>query len=112
MKECNARESIIDILIYASESQLRALRLLRARERQQVPRKKRRSNLDLIEDILVNAGTPLHINRIIEQVEAAHKIRLDRESIVSSLSKKIHRKDRFARTGKNTFDLIAGGSKP
>ena len=108
MKDNNIRDVILDIFISAAESQLRALRRLKAGEPQEAPRKKRRSNLDLVEDILKRAGAPLHINHIIEQVEAAHQVRLDRESIVSSLSKKVHRNDRFVRTGKNTFDLIGG----
>ena len=108
MNDNNSRDLILDIFISAAEAQLRALRRLKAGGLPKAPRKKRRSNLDLVEDILKRAGTPLHINRIIEQVEAAHQVRLDRESIVSSLTKKVHRNDRFVRTGKNTFDLIGG----
>ena len=108
MKDNNIRDLILDIFVSAAEAQLRALRRLKAGGPPKAPRKKRRSHLDLVEDILKKEGAPLHINRIIEQVEAAHQVRLDRESIVSSLSKKVHRNDRFVRTGKNTFDLIGG----
>ncbi|MEE8587402.1 MAG: hypothetical protein V3T83_21385 [Acidobacteriota bacterium] len=108
MKNSNNRDLILDIFISAAEAQLRALRRLKAGGPPKAPGRKRRSNLDLVEDILKRAGAPLHINRIIEQVEAAHQVRLDRESIVSSLSKKVHRNDRFVRTGKNTFGLIGG----
>ena len=108
MKDNNIRGVILDIFISAAEAQLRALRRLKAGGPQEAPRKKRRSNLGLVEDMLRRAGAPLHISRIIEQVEAARQARLDRESIVSSLTKKAHRSDRFVRTGKNTFNLIGG----
>lgn len=32
-------------------------------------------------------------------------VKLERESLVSALSKKVMKKDRFIRTGKNTFAL-------
>jgi hypothetical protein len=108
MKNSNIRDLILDTFISAAEAQLRALRRLKAGEPPKAPRKKRRSQLDLVEDILKREGGPLHISRIIERVEAVHQVRLDRESIVSSLTKKVHRSDRFARTGKNTFDVIGG----
>jgi len=109
MKNSNIRDLILDTFISAAEAQLRALRRLKAGgEPTKALRRKRRSNLDLVEDILKREGGPLHISRIIERVEAVHQVRLDRESIVSSLTKKVHRGDRFARTGKNTFDVIGG----
>jgi hypothetical protein len=41
-------------------------------------------------------------------VQQIHGVGLDRESIVSSLTKKVHRRDRFCRTAPNTFGLIGG----
>ena len=104
MKEDSVREQIIDVLIKASEGQIRALRRLRREARP--PVRKRRSNLSLIEDILLRAQGPLHVNALIEQVQQIHGVKLDRESIVSSLTKKVHRQDRFCRTAPNTFGLI------
>ena len=66
------------------------------------------SQVDMVEDILISAGESLHIGEIIERVEKAHGVRLDRESIVSALTKKVTRGDRFERTGRNTFALKGG----
>jgi hypothetical protein len=40
------------------------------------------------------------------QVANRHQVALDRESIVSALSKRVARRDRFARTGPNTFSIL------
>jgi hypothetical protein len=57
-------------------------------------------------DILKRAGRELHINEIIERVGKVHGVELDRESIVSSLSKRVQRGDRFTRVDRNVFGLI------
>ena len=103
MKNDTVRETIIDVLIAATEGQLRALR--RLRKETLLPSQKRRSNLSLVEDILQRVGTPLHVSEIIDRVHQIHGVELDRESIVSSLTKKVHRQDRFCRTAPNTFSL-------
>jgi len=103
LKNETVREAIIDVLISAAEAQLRTLRQLR--KQKQPSLEKRRSNLDLVEDILRREGVPLHVKDIIEHVERVHQVSLDRESIVSSLTKKVHRRDRFRRTAPNTFAL-------
>ena len=59
-------------------------------------------------DVLRDARQPLHISEIIERVEKAYQVKLDRESIVSTLVKKINRGDSFVRTGKNIFALKEG----
>jgi DNA-directed RNA polymerase delta subunit len=57
-------------------------------------------------DILKNArGGPLHVSEIIDRIQASFSVAVDRESLVSSLSKKVARSDRFVRTAKNTFAL-------
>jgi hypothetical protein len=43
---------------------------------------------------------------IIARIEQAFAVSVDRESLVSALSKKVARRDRFARTEKNTFALL------
>jgi hypothetical protein len=40
------------------------------------------------------------------RVAKRHGVMLDRESIVSALAKRVARKDRFARTGPNTFSVL------
>jgi hypothetical protein len=56
-------------------------------------------------DILKKARAPLHISDLIARIHAAFGVSVDRESLVSSLSKKVARADRFLRTAKNTFTL-------
>jgi hypothetical protein len=59
----------------------------------------------MVQDVLRRAGKPLHISEILDRVEKQHGRRLDRESVVSSLVKKIARGERFLRTDKNVFTL-------
>jgi hypothetical protein len=58
-------------------------------------------------DILRKARTPLHVAEILSRIEASFKVSVDRESLVSSLTKKVARGDRFVRTASNTFGLLA-----
>ncbi len=66
---------------------------------------KRTSNLSIVEDILKNTGTPLHISEIIEIAKTEFNADLERDSIVSALIKKIKAEKTFIRTGPNTFAL-------
>ncbi len=69
---------------------------------------KRTSNLSIVEDILKNAGTPLHISEIIEIAKTEFNANLERDSIVSALIKKIKVGKTFIRTAPNTFALRIG----
>ena len=89
------------------EAQLKAVRRLRAGPAVGKPPTKRMSQVDMAYDVLTRAETPLHINEIINRVEKVHGVRLDRESIVSALVKKVRRGDRFVRTDRNVFGLKA-----
>jgi HB1, ASXL, restriction endonuclease HTH domain len=64
--------------------------------------------VDMAYDILKKARGPLHVSVLLERIESAFGVAVDRESLVSSLSKKIARRDRFLRTEKNTFGLLPG----
>ena len=102
---------VLDTLVSSLEAQLRAVErirdnLPRARKKSNTATAGPRSQLDLVEDVLRRAGSPLHIDEVLGRVLKAHGVSLDRESIVSALSKKVHRGERFARTGKNTFALL------
>ena len=70
------------------------------------PKRKGRSHIDLAFDILTAADVPLHASEIIAKVSAAFGVHIDSESLVSALSKRVARKDRFTRTGRNTFALL------
>lgn len=102
------RNLILDVTEASLEAQLRAVRRLRATETERSPApRKSMSNLDMAQDVLrANQGSPLHISAIIEQIREHFGVEVDRESLVSSLTKKVARRDRFVRTGRNTFGLI------
>jgi hypothetical protein len=89
------------------EAQWRAVRRLRKGE-SAVPEPRRRkglSQVDMASDILKKARAPLHVSEILERIRAQFGVTVDRESLVSSLSRKVARGDRFLRPEKNTFTL-------
>ena len=104
-------EELKDVLLgtfeASLEAQLRAVRRLRQGETE--PKKKRPgkglSQVDMAYDVLKKARAPLHVSELLARMEAAFGQRVDRESLVSSLTKKVARGDRFLRTDKNTFGL-------
>ncbi len=65
------------------------------------------SNMDMVIDILIRAGRPLHVSEIISEVKTVHGANLNRESIVSALAKKLHRLPGLSRTAPNTFAISA-----
>ena len=107
----NFRDDLIEVFEAVSNAQLHALRRLRGRSTQGLRGEtaeavKGMSQIDMAYDILKSAGRPLHISEIMTQVARRYQTSLDRESIVSALSKRVARRDRFARTGPNTFSLL------
>lgn len=104
-------EDLKDIILSAFEvsldAQLRAVRRLRRGEPPPATarRLQGRSQVDMAYDILKSARAPLHVTDILNRIETRFGIVVDRESLVSSLTKKVARGDRFVRTEKNTFGL-------
>ena len=66
------------------------------------------SQVDMAYNILASSGQPLHINEILTGIKGRFKTEVDRESLVSAISKRVARSDRFRRTGKNVFALLTG----
>jgi hypothetical protein len=97
--------AVLNAFEIALDAQLRAIRRAKSASPNDRSREKRASQLDIVQDVLHRAGKPLHISDILNRVEKLHGRRLDRESVVSSLVKKIARGQRFVRTGKNVFAL-------
>lgn len=89
------------------EAQLRAVRRLRQGEAEpkRARRKKGLSQVDRAYDVLKTARAPLHVSELLARIESRFGQPVDRESLVSSLTKKVARGDRFLRTDKNTFAL-------
>jgi hypothetical protein len=106
----NLRQILLETIEASLHAQLLAVRRLRhpggsaASPPGRKPRKGR-SQLNVVFDILREAAQPLHISDIIEQAQKRFQLQLDRESLVSALTKRIARGDRFLRTAPNTFAL-------
>lgn len=105
MDEQAIKNVILDTMVASLDAQLRAVKRLRSPEGKEKTAKRGKSQVDIVYDILVRSGSELHISEIIRRVEEVHGVRLERESIVSALSKKIKKGDRFMRVGKNTYTL-------
>jgi hypothetical protein len=105
------KDSILSIFEASLEAQLRAVRRLRSGEPEhhQAGRRSGLSQTDMAYDMLKKAQAPLHISELLARISSTFHISVDRESLVSSLSKKVARRDRFIRTDKNTFGLRPEG---
>jgi hypothetical protein len=108
------REAIFETVEACLDAQLRAVRKLRgASSTDSSPgaspaaakNVKGMSQLDMAFDILKETGRPLHISQLLERIHARFGQQVDRESLVSALTKRVVRADRFVRTEKNTFGL-------
>lgn len=109
MDPSDLRETYLDIIESTLEAQLRAVRRLRGGEagaRESGRKKDGRSQVDMAYDIL-SESSPLHINELLAAIKQRFGVPVDRESLVSALSKRIARGDRFRRTAKNTFALLS-----
>jgi hypothetical protein len=101
------KDSILSIFEASLEAQLRAVRRLRTPSSAAAPPPRRASlsQVDMAFDILKRARAPLHVSELLARIHSTFHLSVDRESLVSSLTKKVARGDRFLRTGKNTFGL-------
>jgi len=101
------KDVILNVFEASLEAQLRAVRRLRQADPEAVQPGQRKglSQVDMAFDILKKARSPLHISVLLERIKTQFGVAVDRESLVSSLSKKVARKDRFFRPEKNTFSL-------
>ena len=108
------RDTILETVEACLDAQLRAVRKLRSTSstdsspdapRSEANNIKGRSQLDMAFDILKEEGRPLHISELLDRIDSRFGQRIDRESLVSALTKRVLRADRFVRTEKNTFAL-------
>jgi hypothetical protein len=92
-------------------AQLRTVRQLKSPKPKKTKGKedKSMSNMNMAVDILQKAQRPLHISEIIAQVKTKYGVTLDRESLVSALVKKVHRRQGLSRTAPNTFQIETEG---
>jgi hypothetical protein len=92
-------------------AQLRAVRQFKSPKAKKAKRTedKGMSNMDIATDILRRAQRPLHISEVIAQAKAKYGVTLDRESLVSALVKKVHRRQGLSRPAPNTFVIETEG---
>lgn len=102
------KDLILNVFEASLEAQLRAVRRLRRPETAPAESRHRKSmsQVDMAFDILKKARAPLHVSIILERIQTQFGLSVDRESLVSSLTKKVARGDRFVRPAKNTFSLL------
>lgn len=107
MPDDDVKDVILGALEASLDAQLRAVRRLRhgAPPEAKLRRPKGRSQVDMAYDVLKKAHGPLHVAELLARIQAMFGVAVDRESLVSSLTKKVARGDRFVRTDKNTFGL-------
>lgn len=103
----------IQAQIRCLEAQLRALRsLVTVSGAPESPRRGRppsgKSQVDIVFDILRTADSALHIDEILKAAARKHKA-LDRESVVSALTKYVNKQQRFVRIAPNTFAIRKEG---
>jgi hypothetical protein len=101
------KDLILHVFEASLDAQLRAVRRLRqgAPSSAAPRRRKGLSQIDMAFDILKKARSPLHVSQILDRIQQQFGVTIDRESLVSSLIKKVARSDRFLRPEKNTFSL-------
>ena len=101
------KDSILSIFEASLDAQLRAVRRLRQGDLNaaRTSRAKGLSQVDMAYDVLKKARSPLHVSDLLDRIQSSFGVTVDRESLVSSLTKKVARQDRFLRTEKNTFGL-------
>lgn len=103
----DTNDLILSVFEASLEAQLRAVRRLRQGAPSSAKPRVRKglSQVDMAFDILKKARSPLHVSEILQRIQTQFSLSVDRESLVSSLTKKVARGDRFVRPEKNTFSL-------
>lgn len=108
MEKDEIEAAVLHAIEVSLEAQFKAVRRLRAGPREARVARKGTSQIDMVHDVLRRAGKPLHVSEIIERVHRLHGLEMERESIVSTLTKKVNRGSRFVRADKNVFGLKGG----
>ena len=102
------RPDVLEVIDSALTAALREVR--RARARGPIPQapadktRRRTSNVNRCFDILANAGRPFHITALLESL-AEQGVIPSRDTLTSSLTKRLAPKGPFVRTAPNTFGL-------
>ena len=106
--------NLFESLLRAQINTIKQLRKVCGYLELEKPKEERITHMDMVYDILEAAGHPMHVNDIIVAIEKKFGLKIDKESLVSALAKRVLRQDRFIKTAPNTFALISqelGGVK-
>lgn len=108
--EKEIREAVLYSIEESLKAQLKAIKKLRGKKENEIeePKRRRITQIGMIEDVLREEGGKLHINEIITRVQNKYGISLNRDSIVSAIIKRIQQGKTFRRCGPNTFGLEDG----
>lgn len=113
MDDSSLRDTLLEVIESSLEAQIRAVRRLRGTRsdrrrsaRSDAEGDRGMSQIDMAYAILSD-GQALHVTDILAAIRKRFGVEVDRESLVSALSKRIARGDRFRRADKNTFALAA-----
>jgi hypothetical protein len=102
--------SVLSLFETCLKAQLRAIRDLKNPPPPRPPRPG--SQPALAYTVLRECGHPLHIDALLAHIQQRFGISFGRDSLTSSLSKKVVRCDRFVRVAQNTFGLREWESTP
>jgi len=103
--------NLFESLLRAQLNTIKQLRKAAGHVEPEEPKEKRMSHMDMVYDILLSAQRPLHVDTIITMMEAKFNIKVDKESLVSALLKRVRRHDRFVKLGPNLFGLLSSGGE-
>lgn len=105
--------TILETIEASLEAQLHAIRSLHEKYARPAKLKpeRRPSNICIVAAVLAQAQGPLHITEIVHRAQLLFGRTLDRDSMVSAISKQILQKERFLRTAPNTFTLREGSGE-
>ena len=95
------------------KSQLKTIRqLLReGEEPPPLPAGRGQSQMSMAYDILLSAQRPVHVAEIIDLAREKFHVNLDRESLVSAMTKKVKSGRMFKRVAPNTFTILGSEAK-
>jgi len=110
-------EVVKRVLELSLELQLKAIRQITGRppgEPAEAPRRGRRrqSLVDLSLVLLTEAGRPLHVNEMVDQLAKRFGRVTDRDALSSALAKKARAGQLVHQTGKATFEAILPQARP
>ena len=104
-----SEEFILNLYESIFRAQINTIRQIRkglGLKDKETPKDKRTSQMGMVFDVLTDAQQPMHVNDILVAIEKRFGTKLDKDSLVSALTKRVIRKDRFIKTAPNTFALL------